>query len=134
MDNFNNVLTTFLGLECVSYIGVYAGSESSRISLNYLNLSSEYERRSHGFGMSWHEDWVINDRICIFGWTIPLSQDVFWNRAPVIVTSMKCLKEPHQYYSEDYVSPFYHTDVLMGDQAFHSSYIPSPPISRGLAV
>ncbi len=41
MDYFNNVLTTFLGLERVSCIGVYAGSESSRISWNYLNLCSE---------------------------------------------------------------------------------------------
>ncbi len=32
MDYFNNVLTTFLGLECVRCIAVYAGSESSRIS------------------------------------------------------------------------------------------------------
>ncbi len=32
MDYFNNVLTTFLGLKCVSCVAVYAGSESSRIS------------------------------------------------------------------------------------------------------
>ncbi len=32
MDYLNNVLTTFLGLECGSYLAVYAGSESSQIS------------------------------------------------------------------------------------------------------
>ncbi len=32
MDYFNDVLTTFLGLECGSSMAVYAGSESSRIS------------------------------------------------------------------------------------------------------
>ncbi len=32
MDYFNNVLTTFLGLERVSCVAVYAGSESSWIS------------------------------------------------------------------------------------------------------
>ncbi len=32
MDYFNDVLTTFLGLEHGSYIAVYAGSESSHIS------------------------------------------------------------------------------------------------------
>ncbi len=32
MDYFNNVLTTFLGLERGSYIAVYSESESSRIS------------------------------------------------------------------------------------------------------
>ncbi len=39
MDYFNVVLTTFLGIERVSCIAVYAGSESSQIS--YLNLCSE---------------------------------------------------------------------------------------------
>ncbi len=32
MDYFNDVLTTFVGLEHGSYIAVYAGSESSWIS------------------------------------------------------------------------------------------------------
>ncbi len=31
MDYFNNVFTTFLGLERSSYIAVYAGSEKSLI-------------------------------------------------------------------------------------------------------
>ncbi len=50
MDYFNNVLTTFLGLEHGSCVAVYAGSESSRISSKYLNLCSEDEQRSYGFG------------------------------------------------------------------------------------
>ncbi len=38
MDYFNNVPTTFLGLECVSSFAVYARSESSWISSeNILN-------------------------------------------------------------------------------------------------
>jgi len=36
----------------------------------YLNLCSEDERRSYGFGTTW--GWVINDRNFIFGWTNPL--------------------------------------------------------------
>ncbi len=36
----------------------------------YLNMCSEDERRSYGFGMTW--GWVVNDIIYIFGWTIPL--------------------------------------------------------------
>ncbi len=32
MDYFKKVLTTFLGLELGSYVAVYAGLESSRIS------------------------------------------------------------------------------------------------------
>ncbi len=31
-DNFNDVFNTFVGLELVSCVAVYAGSESSRIS------------------------------------------------------------------------------------------------------
>ncbi len=36
MDYFNNVLTTFLGLECVSSVAVYAGSELSDFIKNIL--------------------------------------------------------------------------------------------------
>ncbi len=36
MDYFINVLTTFLGLECVSCFAVYTGSEISRISLKIV--------------------------------------------------------------------------------------------------
>ncbi len=37
----------------------------------YLNLCSEDERRSYGFGMTWGR--VIKDRILFFGWSIPLA-------------------------------------------------------------
>ncbi len=71
MDCFTNVLlTTFVGLGTFSYIAVYAESESSRISTKYLNLCSEDEQRSYGFVTT--RGRVINDRIFIFGWTIPL--------------------------------------------------------------
>ncbi len=40
-----------------------------RFRQKYLNLSSENEQRSYSFGTTW--GWVINDRIFIFGWTIP---------------------------------------------------------------
>ncbi len=36
MDYFNDVLTTFLGLEHGGYIAVYAGSESSDLIKNIL--------------------------------------------------------------------------------------------------
>ncbi len=42
-----------------------------RYHQKYLNLCSEDERRSYGFGTT--SGWVINDRILIFGWTIPLT-------------------------------------------------------------
>ncbi len=37
MENFNSVLTTFLGLEQVSCIAVYAGSETPWISLKIIS-------------------------------------------------------------------------------------------------
>ncbi len=46
------------------------GSESSRNSSKIL-ICVEDERRSYGFETTW--GWVINDRIFIFGWTIPLT-------------------------------------------------------------
>ncbi len=71
MDYFNNVLTTFLGLKCGSCVAVYAGSERVGFYEKYLNLCSEDERRSYGFGTTW--GWVINDKIIIFGRTITLN-------------------------------------------------------------
>ncbi len=57
MDYFNDVLIAFLGLECVSCIAVYGGSESSRIHKKYLNLCSKDERRSYGV---WNDMRVSN--------------------------------------------------------------------------
>ncbi len=67
-DYFTDVLTTFLGLERVSCIAVYGGSESSRISPK--NILICILRMSKGLMGLW--EWVINDRIFIFVWTIPL--------------------------------------------------------------
>ncbi len=50
---------------------LWEGQRALRFKQKYLHLCSEDERRSYGFGMTW--GWVINDRIFIFGWTIPLS-------------------------------------------------------------
>ncbi len=61
MDYFNNVLTTFLGLECVSCIAVYC-------RVRWLSKMSEGL-----MGLERHEDGVINDRIFIYGWTVLLS-------------------------------------------------------------
>jgi len=36
-----------------------------------LNLCSEDEQKSYGFGTTW--GWVLNDRILILGWTNPLT-------------------------------------------------------------
>ncbi len=71
-DYFNNVLTTFLGLELGSCVAVYERSESSRIN---PNVCSEDEQRFYGFGTTW--GWVIHDRILILGWTIFLN--IGWN-------------------------------------------------------
>ncbi len=49
---------------------LWEGQRALRFKQKYLHLCSD-ERRSYGFGMTW--GWVINDRIFIFGWTIPLS-------------------------------------------------------------
>ncbi len=56
------LITTFLGLERVICIAVYANQKALEFHQNYLNLCSEYER-SFLFGTTW--GWVINDRIFI---------------------------------------------------------------------
>ncbi len=47
------------------------GQRALRFHQKYLNLFSEDERRSYGFGTTW--GWEIKDRIFIFDWTIPLN-------------------------------------------------------------
>ncbi len=59
MDYFNNVFTTFLGLECGSCIAVCAGSESSRISSKVSSFVFPKMNKDLWFGTTWR--WVIND-------------------------------------------------------------------------
>ncbi len=46
------------------------GQRALRFHQKLLKLCSEDERMSYGFGAIW--GWAINDRIFLFGWTIPL--------------------------------------------------------------
>ncbi len=71
MDYFNNVLTMFLAFERLITLLSMQGQKALGFHQKYLNLYSEDEQRSYGFGTTW--GWVINDRIFIFGWTIPLN-------------------------------------------------------------
>ncbi len=64
LSELNNVSTY---IRCICCLRIY---------FYYVcNLCSEDERRSYGFGKTW--GWVINDRIFIFGWTIPLTADTW---------------------------------------------------------
>ncbi len=48
MDYFNDVLTTFLGLERGSPLLSMQGQKALRFHKQYLNLCSEDEQRSYG--------------------------------------------------------------------------------------
>ncbi len=70
-----NVLVTLLSMQGQKALGFHQ---------KYLNLSFEDERRSYGFGTTWRL--AINDRIFVFGWTIPLRnwpeslfKNMFWS-------------------------------------------------------
>ncbi len=67
-------LLPFWALNVIDPLLSMQGHEALRFHQKYLNLCSEDERRSYGFGMTW--GWVINDRIFIFGWTIYLKSQV----------------------------------------------------------
>ncbi len=54
---------------------LWEGQRDLRFYQKYLNLCSEDERKSYGFGTTW--GWVINDRIFILGWTMHLSLNGF---------------------------------------------------------
>ncbi len=71
-STYINCLTVFL--LCFWALNVVVPLEGQRalgFHQKYLNLCSEDEQRSYGFGTTW--EWVINYIIVIFGWTIPLS-------------------------------------------------------------
>ncbi len=50
MNYFTNVLAVFLCLDHGRRLALYGGSESSQIPSKYLNLCSEDEQKSYGFG------------------------------------------------------------------------------------
>ncbi len=52
------------------------GLRALRFKQKYLNLCSDDERRSYGFGTT--SGWVINDILFIFGWTNPLGIHVWF--------------------------------------------------------
>ncbi len=73
MDPLTILLTSLLcfwALILVVTLQAMQGLRTLRSYQKYLNLCSEDEWRSYGFGTTW--EWVINDRIIIFGWTNPL--------------------------------------------------------------
>ncbi len=61
----------FWALNMVVALLSMQGQKALGFHPKYLNLCSEDELRSYRFGRTW--GWVINDRIFIFGWTIPLT-------------------------------------------------------------
>ncbi len=77
------ILTMFLDLDRGMTLAVCGGPESSQISSKYLNVCSEDERRYYRCGTTWR--WVVNDRIFIFVWTIPLK--LRWQRKRLWVQS-----------------------------------------------
>ncbi len=54
----------------------------------YLNLCSKDERRYNGFETTW--GWVINDRIFIFVWNIPLNSLYTHKHTHTHVTTCQC--------------------------------------------
>jgi len=70
-----NVVVVFLSMQGQKALGFHH---------KYLNMCSEDERRSYKFGRT--RGWIINARIFIFGWTIPLII-VYWNTVVRILDS-----------------------------------------------
>ncbi len=59
MDYFNNVLTTFLGLEYFSSTAVYRGLRKLSNFIKITYMCPEDEHMSYGFGTTW--GWVIKN-------------------------------------------------------------------------
>ncbi len=57
-----------------------------KLSSKYLPLCSAEQRNSYRFGTTW--GWVNDDRIFIFGWTIPLNDmTLLWNDSVLVDTA-----------------------------------------------
>ncbi len=72
-------LQRFWALNVVVPLLSMQGQKALGFHQKYLNLCCEDEQMSYGFGTTW--GWVINDRIFIFGWTIPLLGLARWCRS-----------------------------------------------------
>ncbi len=57
-------------------------------SSEYLPLCSVEQRHSYRFGTTW--GWVNDDRIFIFGWTIPLSTQMYQNLVSMVAERAQC--------------------------------------------
>ncbi len=72
MDYFNDVLATFLSLDRGSILAVYG--RVRELSEFIKNILICVPKMNEGLtGLERHKGWVINDRIFIFGLTIPLT-------------------------------------------------------------
>ncbi len=72
MDCFTDIFTKFLDLGTFQLCCCLWRDRALRFHQKHLNLCSEDERRSYGFGTTC--GWVINDIIFILGWTNPLKR------------------------------------------------------------
>ncbi len=73
---FNRCLCYVSGPENIAVALLFPeGQRALGFNQKYLNLCSEDEQRSYGFGTNWGR--VLNDRIFIFGWTNPLITVVY---------------------------------------------------------
>ncbi len=61
------------------------GQRALRFHQIYLNLSSEDEQRSYGFGTTW--GWVINDKNFIFWWINPLRSDAIFQWRKITINN-----------------------------------------------
>ncbi len=72
-QRYFSLIFRYFGLIEVVPLLSMEGQRALGFHQKYLNLHSEDERRSYRFGTKW--GWLINDRIFIFEWTIPLISD-----------------------------------------------------------
>ncbi len=70
-------LLPFWALKMIVALLSMEGQKALGFHQKYLNLCSEDERRSYGFGTTW--GWIINDRFFIFRWTIALNVSLVIN-------------------------------------------------------
>ncbi len=78
VSGYGNISVALLSMEGQRALGFHQ---------KYLNFCSEDEWRSYGFGTTWGG--VINDRVFIFGWTIPLTKVALLKTFPRVSSAVE---------------------------------------------
>ncbi len=107
------------------------GQRALRFHQKYLNLCSEDEQRTYGFGTTW--GWIIDDRIFILWWTnVSESSRTFLFSLSVFLKHV--IYSPAMQRNKEGMCFESDWHVIANEKQLFSSPPPPPPVSLGVLV